>query len=213
MEPSILIVGGLVVVVIIVIAVILMRGGKKAAADSAPAAPSSGRPAARLNWLVGLSGPAEGKTFHIGSRTVSIGRLVGSFVQLTEDEQVSRNHCQIGTEGGSLIIRDAESNTGTFVNGERITRHILKDGDQIRIGQSVFEYRHRGDFETNDGLGRKDASMRAVKPTLMGSQKSLQTMVFEALEEYNGDRQKAAESLSLPLEVFERILEDNKKSI
>ena len=211
MEPSILIVGGLILLVIAVIVVIVVRAGRKVAAE-APA-PSASRPSVRLNWLIGISGPAEGKTFHIGARTVTIGRLVGSFVQLTEDDQVSRNHCQIRTQGGSLVIKDTDSNTGTFVNDTRVDEHILQDGDKIKIGQSIFEYRHRGDFGTNDGLGRKDASMRAVKPTMMGTQKSLQTMVFEALEEYNGDRQKAAESMDLPLEVFERILEDTKKSL
>lgn len=34
------------------------------------------------NWLVGTGGEVAGNTFHIGRRPVTVGRDVGSFVQL-----------------------------------------------------------------------------------------------------------------------------------
>jgi EAL domain-containing protein (putative c-di-GMP-specific phosphodiesterase class I) len=55
--------------------------------------------------------------------------------------RVSREHCEIYREGGSLRIRDLKSTNGTLVNGERITERRLVDGDLIVVADVTFSFR------------------------------------------------------------------------
>jgi len=48
---------------------------------------------------------------------------------------VSRAHAEIVMEGGVPILKDMKSNNGTYVNGKRITRYNLNDGDEVAIGK------------------------------------------------------------------------------
>lgn len=53
---------------------------------------------------------------------------------------ISPRHCQITPAPSGFTIRDLNSETGTFVNGERVTgERVLADGDQLRIGRLEFE--------------------------------------------------------------------------
>jgi Nif-specific regulatory protein len=70
---------------------------------------------------------------------VLIGRDVGMQVVLG-DGKVSRHHATIAREGADWVVTDAESRHGTFVNGERVTRHVLRDGDQLQIGSTVLRF-------------------------------------------------------------------------
>jgi len=49
---------------------------------------------------------------------------------------VSRAHAEIITENGVYRLRDCASRFGTFVNGERISDHVLVHLDRIKLGQS-----------------------------------------------------------------------------
>jgi phosphoserine phosphatase RsbU/P len=50
------------------------------------------------------------------------------------DNRVSRSHARISAENGEYFIEDLDSRHGVFVNGERIQRHRLSDGDRIDFG-------------------------------------------------------------------------------
>jgi serine phosphatase RsbU (regulator of sigma subunit) len=45
-------------------------------------------------------------------------------------------HAEIVIEGDSYKLRDCASRFGTFVNGERTSERVLREGDRIRLGQS-----------------------------------------------------------------------------
>ena len=47
---------------------------------------------------------------------------------------VSRVHCEIENTGACYIIRDLGSSNGTRVNGKKIEKQILNDGDVISLG-------------------------------------------------------------------------------
>ena len=79
------------------------------------------------------------KDIELGERPVTIGRSGDADVMLL-DEKVSRVHCGIGIEDGAMIIRDLQSKNGTHVNEERVESAVLKPGDRIRIGSSVFVF-------------------------------------------------------------------------
>lgn len=47
---------------------------------------------------------------------------------------VSRRHTKIRPEKGGYVAYDLVSTRGTFVNGQKITKRVLRDGDELRIG-------------------------------------------------------------------------------
>jgi pSer/pThr/pTyr-binding forkhead associated (FHA) protein len=38
------------------------------------------------------------------------------------------------------VLADLDSANGTFVNGQRIQRHTLRNGDEIRIGDTRISF-------------------------------------------------------------------------
>jgi hypothetical protein len=53
---------------------------------------------------------------------------------------VSRLHCEIVREGPFRVLRDLQSNNGTFVNGSKVEVHNLNTGDVITLGKYSLEY-------------------------------------------------------------------------
>ena len=72
-----------------------------------------------------------------------IGRGTDADIRLP-DTGVSRKHVDVVLDNGTAIAEDLGSTNGTLVNGRRITRQPLADGDVIRIGHSVLVYRQDG---------------------------------------------------------------------
>jgi serine phosphatase RsbU (regulator of sigma subunit)/pSer/pThr/pTyr-binding forkhead associated (FHA) protein len=50
------------------------------------------------------------------------------------DNRVSRNHARIFMENGLYVLEDLNSRHGTWVNGERVARHVLRNSDRIDFG-------------------------------------------------------------------------------
>jgi pSer/pThr/pTyr-binding forkhead associated (FHA) protein len=48
---------------------------------------------------------------------------------------VSRLHCRLTAGAAELEVLDLESTNGTFVNGERVDRALLKRGDRLGVGR------------------------------------------------------------------------------
>jgi hypothetical protein len=72
-----------------------------------------------------------------------IGRGTEADIRLP-DTGVSRKHVDVVLDSGTAICEDLGSTNGTLVNGRRISRQPLSDGDVIRIGHSVLVYRQDG---------------------------------------------------------------------
>jgi transcriptional regulator with GAF, ATPase, and Fis domain len=96
--------------------------------------------------LLAIAGPLKGAVFQLVSEEVTIGRLASCHL-CVGDLSVSRQHCAIQPADGAFRIRDLGSNNGTFINGKRVEEAILADGDEIRVGDTIFLYveKHRGD--------------------------------------------------------------------
>jgi hypothetical protein len=47
---------------------------------------------------------------------------------------ISRRHAKIRPEKGGYVVYDLVSTRGTYVNGQKVTKRVLRDGDEIRIG-------------------------------------------------------------------------------
>jgi hypothetical protein len=82
-------------------------------------------------------GAAE-HTFERGR--LAIGRSRDCDIRLT-DPNVSRRHAEVLEEGTSYFVVDLDSTNGTELNGRRVRRAKLEDGDTIVVGSTelVFE--------------------------------------------------------------------------
>jgi pSer/pThr/pTyr-binding forkhead associated (FHA) protein len=97
---------------------------------------SSGPPGYALRFI---SGKYQGGEFPLKvDREIIIGRSSDLDMVLVED-MVSRKHAKISTSNGQVIIQDLGSTNGTFVNGEKIKRVRLREGDRILIGTSIIK--------------------------------------------------------------------------
>ncbi len=97
-----------------------------------------------LAWLITLQGPRRGRLFPLRSDGVSIGRSLENDIPV-DDEATSRHHARIFADDGSVhphfFVQDLASANGTFVNGERISRHALHDEDRIVFGATIFAFK------------------------------------------------------------------------
>ncbi len=86
-----------------------------------------------------ISGKYQGGEFPLQpDREIVIGRSSELDVVLVED-MVSRKHARIQTTDGQIVIQDLGSTNGTFVNGEKVKKMALKEGDRILIGTSIIK--------------------------------------------------------------------------
>jgi two-component system cell cycle response regulator len=98
------------------------------------AAPApSGRKRARL---IVLAGGNVGEMYEIDPQLV-LGRGREADVRLQGDG-ISRKHACVRIEGEIAHFEDLGSTNGSFVNGERVVRHVLEEGDKLQIGTSVI---------------------------------------------------------------------------
>lgn len=65
---------------------------------------------------------------------VTIGRSRENTLVLS-DGSVSAHHAIITTLFNASFIDDLGSTNGTFVNGKRIMKHTLHDGDTVTVGE------------------------------------------------------------------------------
>jgi pSer/pThr/pTyr-binding forkhead associated (FHA) protein len=86
-----------------------------------------------------ISGKYQGGEFPLRPhREIIIGRSSDLDMVLVED-MVSRKHAKITTDENVVTIQDLGSTNGTFVNGEKVRKADLKDGDRILIGTSIIK--------------------------------------------------------------------------
>ena len=85
--------------------------------------------------LIVVSGPEIGRRLIVDAEEVSIGRDASCRFQL-HDAAVSRLHCFASCRNGSVLVRDAKSRWGTFVNGSRTDESRLTIGDRLLVGET-----------------------------------------------------------------------------
>ena len=74
----------------------------------------------------------------LGRRT-RIGRAPGCELQI-DSQSVSRHHALILLGPRELIIEDLNSTNGVIVNGRKMSRQVLRDGDLLIIGEIQFRF-------------------------------------------------------------------------
>jgi serine/threonine protein kinase len=90
--------------------------------------------------LVVRQGEHRGRSFAVQQGMCCIGRSRTNDVRLSQ-RGVSRRHAVIRWARGSFWLQDEQSLHGTYLNGRRVQAQRLTNGDQIQIGDTVFEFR------------------------------------------------------------------------
>ncbi len=117
-------------------------------------------------YLIIISGKSSGTMYRLTleNREFLIGRNPECDIIL-EDRGISRHHAKIYKNStDEIIIEDLNSTNGTFVQGRKIKKCVIRDGDKIQLGNTIilkFSYQdpleerfHRELYEsaTKDGL-------------------------------------------------------------
>lgn len=120
--------------------------------------------------------------FTISEHPLWIGRK-GCHVEL-EEAELSIRHCSISVEGERLMLRDADSYTGTFLDGLEIYEAIIEDGAHVlRVGAALVSVEttnepgvpvtpismEKEDLIDESALAEKMRAVRATVPTVNAS--------------------------------------------
>ncbi|HUN25581.1 MAG TPA: FHA domain-containing protein [Steroidobacteraceae bacterium] len=105
--------------------------------DGVPAAAQTGEPAAESATRLLIRADGDREVVHVLGRRTSIGRTPDNDVQL-DTKFVSRHHAMILASPAQTILEDLSSTNGVLVNGRRVRRQRLRDGDAVVIGKTKF---------------------------------------------------------------------------
>jgi pSer/pThr/pTyr-binding forkhead associated (FHA) protein/soluble lytic murein transglycosylase-like protein len=103
--------------------------------------------------ILHLSGSMKGKTSASGKSIVRVGRAEDCDLRFddAQDPKVSSHHAEFLYEDGCWFIVDIGSTNGTLIDGQRVTKARLRQGEEIQIGAGGPLV--RVEFDAADGLG------------------------------------------------------------
>ncbi|MCC7086091.1 MAG: FHA domain-containing protein [Pirellulales bacterium] len=127
-----------------------------------------------------IQGRDQGVRFELAAAagTIALGRDSNSRVHL-HDTEVSRRHAEIRRNGDTYILVDVGSANGTFVNNERIEKHVLASGDQLQVGRTVLV------FTGSDDSAKRNIDDRVQIVSTTGAGEKSRILSTAAREESN----------------------------
>lgn len=103
------------------------------------------------------------KEYELDKEIITIGRKPGNDIHI-DNLAVSGNHAKILTILNDSFIEDLDSTNGTFVNGDKIGKHALQNGESISIGKHELKYETAG---AEDGESEFEKTM-IIRPDATG---------------------------------------------
>jgi predicted component of type VI protein secretion system len=123
-----------------------------------------------MSKLVIIKDDAVLNEIQLGEQKLVIGRDAESDISLS-DQSVSRHHAAISRVFNEYFVEDFGSTNGTLLNNKAVTKHILKNGDVLQIGN--FEVRFESEAEetvvTEEDLERTVVLRPKKKPEVVAS--------------------------------------------
>ena len=120
--------------------------------------------------IIHLSGSQQGKTATSAKSTVRVGRAVDCDVRFDKerDPKVSNHHAEFLFEDGCWFVVDTASTNGTLIEGRRVAKCRLRQGEQVQIGAGGPLV--RVEFDAKDGSG---GAMKTEAATLTAQGRKL----------------------------------------
>jgi pSer/pThr/pTyr-binding forkhead associated (FHA) protein len=103
-------------------------------------------PAEEVEWLLE---PVEhsGEILRLTGTMLTIGRTAENDIALPS-KMVSRHHARLLIGPTGIIVEDAGSTNGCFVNGEQVKQHLMRDNDMLELGDLRYRLRLRAARDT-----------------------------------------------------------------
>ncbi len=134
--------------------------------------------------LVVIRGERLGARLELPDQALVIGRSSESDFRIAA-RSVSRLHCRVFEQDDGFWVEDLGSTNRTFVNDQVVSRRRLVDGDQLRVGKTVFKFLDRGNPEARylaelhensirdglTGLYNRAHAMRVLEEEFLRSQR------------------------------------------
>jgi diguanylate cyclase (GGDEF)-like protein len=90
--------------------------------------------------LVEIYGQDLGRRIALTGGIFEIGRSTKCDLCIDQDS-VSRHHARVArSRDGRYSVADLGSTNGTYVNDVAVSEHVLRDGDQLKIGRTIFKF-------------------------------------------------------------------------
>ncbi len=96
--------------------------------------------------LVIIYGGELGRRISLTDEPIECGRSPNVGIPI-EDDAASRKHARIRRFGEAFVVTDLGSTNGTYVNDVLVHERPLVDGDQIKIGRTIFKFIQGSDIE------------------------------------------------------------------
>ena len=113
------------------------------------------------------------KRWELGDQPIAIGRDETADVTISDDT-LSRRHFMIWREGDHCLIKDLNSQNGTWVDGQRARGTKLRQNDCILAGRTLFLFsEHAAPTAALQAL--PPTFDTAFLPTLLAAQRAAQT--------------------------------------
>jgi two-component system, cell cycle response regulator len=103
--------------------------------------------------LLRMDGVGAGQVVSVGQTPFSLGRHATNKLPI-DDDSISRFHARFVCEEGEYYVEDLGSRNGTFIQGKRVTRSVIKDDDWVQLGARVA-FRFTLTDSRQEGLLRK----------------------------------------------------------
>jgi DNA repair exonuclease SbcCD ATPase subunit len=99
-----------------------------------------------VEWLLE---PIEhaGDMLRLTGTMLTIGRTAENDIALAS-KMVSRHHARLLIGPTGIIVEDAGSTNGCFVNGEQVKQHLMHDGDVLELGDLRYRLRLKSARDT-----------------------------------------------------------------
>ena len=98
--------------------------------------------------LIYPAGPNLGRKYELKGKVITMGRDPTSDILVSSDS-VSRRHARLSMEDGRRILTDLESTNGSYIADQPIISQVLRNGDQVKIGDTIFKYLVGSDIEAS----------------------------------------------------------------
>jgi predicted component of type VI protein secretion system len=93
--------------------------------------------------LVPVPGTNQMMAVNLPADRLMIGREPDCGVVLN-DAEVSRRHAAVEFMHGGYWVTDLSSANGTFINGQRVQRQVLRPNDQVMLGSTILVFQVGG---------------------------------------------------------------------